>query len=196
MLAYFEKDPSRKSKMYKRRVDLLLPVEEVISPAVYGMQSKQLAWELSEIHDAMFDFKLHEEPNPDPPRCKKLVSIAMKSVFMLTRFVGRFHNEGAPADDPVDADEIEWFLMGHLSIARMHGKVASIMDREGMIKEIKTSLERYQFIVAYIAKNPELCEGKFVQEHGICREMVGLLPQKLDQIAAQGWAEPGLMDRV
>ena len=83
MLAYFEKDPSRKSKMYKRRVDLLLPVEEVISPAVYGMQSKQLAWELSEIHDAMFDFKLHEEPNPDPPRCKKLVSIAMKSVFML-----------------------------------------------------------------------------------------------------------------
>ena len=201
MLAYYDKDPSRKSKMYKRRLDLLAPVEEIISPAVYAMQSKQLAWELSEIHDAMFDFKLNdalnESPTLDAARRKKLLNIALKSVFMLTRFVGRFHNEGDPADTPLnDVDEVEWFLMGQLSIARMHGKVATVLDREGMIEQIKTSLEKYIFIVAYCDKNNELCSGKFVQELEICREMVALLPQKLDQIASQGWAEPGLMDRV
>jgi len=187
--------------MYKRRLDLLAPVEEIISPAVYAMQSKQLAWELSEIHDAMFDFKLNdalnESPTLDAARRKKLLNIALKSVFMLTRFVGRFHNEGDPADTPLnDVDEVEWFLMGQLSIARTHGKVATVLDREGMIEQIKTSLEKYIFIVAYCDKNNELCSGKFVQELEICREMVALLPQKLDQIASQGWAEPGLMDRV
>ena len=54
ILAYFEKDDARKCKMHKRRVDLLAPVEEVISADVYDMQAKQLAWELAEIHDLMY----------------------------------------------------------------------------------------------------------------------------------------------
>ena len=65
ILAYFEKDNSRKCKMHKRRVDLLTPIEEVISASTYNMQSKQLAWELSEIHDLMFDIKASEDLAPD-----------------------------------------------------------------------------------------------------------------------------------
>lgn len=50
--------------------------------------------------------------------------------------------------------------------------------------QLKLSLDKYKWIVAWVDAHAELCAGKFEQELRMCREMVQLLPAKMDQLAA------------
>jgi len=187
ILAYFDKDPSRQCKMHKRRIDLLEPVERSLSADVFLMQSKQLAFELAEIHDHMFEIKSEEDSGEsledDPKRNRKLLQIATKSIAMLLRFVSRFHKAKETAESAIEADEVEWFLMGHLSLARMYAKALSD-DPHFNMQQVKKSLDHYKWILDYVEDNKEICAEKFTEEAQICRDMVELLPEKLDKMAS------------
>eukprot|EP00657_Telonema_sp_P-1_P006932 TRINITY_DN26441_c0_g1_i4.p1 TRINITY_DN26441_c0_g1~~TRINITY_DN26441_c0_g1_i4.p1 ORF type:complete len:138 (-),score=38.69 TRINITY_DN26441_c0_g1_i4:92-505(-) len=135
----------------------------------------------------MFEIKAKEAENNNditPARVQKLNTLVMGAIKAYSDFLKCFHPKpDQSADDPVDADSIDWFLMGHLSLARMYGKVLG-GDAKGMRDSLVRSLDEYSWLLKYHDKHPELCAGRFEAEFSVCQEMCKLLPLKINELSA------------
>jgi len=188
VLAYYEKDSGNQCKMHKRRIDALEPIAPQLNTSVYAFPCKQLYFEVAETYSLMFEIKAADtEASGDvtPAKVKKLNTLALKAIATYQSFIKCFHTRhDAKPDDAVDADGVEWFLTGWLSVARMQSKVLG-GDARTIRDALLGSLNTYKWIIAYMEKNAEICAGHFEQELGVCRQMAELLPQKISELSAQ-----------
>jgi hypothetical protein len=67
-------------------------------------------------------------------------------------------------------------LLAHFYIARLHSKYP-----DNRLEHLQESLNSYQTIVSYVDKHPTAREC-IAQEYNISKEMVELLPIKLDKL--------------
>jgi hypothetical protein len=92
--------------------------------------------------------------------------------------------------DNINNDEIRPFLNANFFIARMLTKILPLPDCEPnqRAKHTIAGLKRYEWLSANGDKVCALKEGGatvqdiFKQEMEICREMIGLLPQKISRM--------------
>ncbi|GMH63721.1 hypothetical protein TrRE_jg1244 [Triparma retinervis] len=92
----------------------------------------------------------------------------------------------------VDVDETLGYLAAHFKIARLLSKVmqdfaGEDLGKENVIKALKRSLSRFDFIIRCVAamdKKGEYgdCIKGFQQQLEICEQMKELLPQKIDRV--------------
>ncbi|XP_042237944.1 KIF-binding protein-like isoform X2 [Homarus americanus] len=186
-LAFFEPSEERRCKMHKRRVDLLTTLVEELNPQYYIHVCRQINYELAETYSAMMDNKLalveSGGSEPTPPQAKKINVLATSSIQYFLHYLDSLKDRATgeqPTVYPEDALRpalVAWFHLG-----RLWSKLVATSPQT-KLQNLSQSLQNYKRLVEYCDKNPH-CQSIMAQELAVCREMVQLLPLKMEQFRA------------
>ncbi|XP_014255844.1 KIF1-binding protein homolog isoform X2 [Cimex lectularius] len=105
----------------------------------------------------------------------------------LYLFLAFFEEDESKTNKMPDRFPLEYerdALMAHLCTAQAYSKFVNC-DKNKIIDYTKQSLHYYQAIVNYCKEYPDSTKG-FQAELGICKDMVTLLPVKMNKLALQG----------
>ncbi|XP_068204500.1 KIF-binding protein-like [Palaemon carinicauda] len=186
-LAFFEPSEERKSKMHKRRIDLLSAVIGELNPRYYMNVCRQINYELAETYSTMMDSKysiIGQGNEPTSAQAKKINTLATSSIQHFLHYLDSMKDTDTGeqpekySEDSVRPALVAWFHLG-----RLWSKLIST-NQQSKIQNIAQSLQNYKRVVEYCDKNKE-CEPIMAQELAICREMVQLLPLKMEQMRNQ-----------
>ncbi|XP_014679687.1 PREDICTED: KIF1-binding protein homolog [Priapulus caudatus] len=183
LLAFFEPDFERKSKMHKRRVDALCGVLGELNPRHYLLICRQLMYEIAEAYGEMLDIKMaiveEHQTTPSPHAVRKINSLCAECIRNFELFLDSFKtNDVMP--EQFDSDNVRPVLIAYFYMGRMHSKVID-SDVHKRIEYIEKSIDCYQFLVSYCEKYPEV-ESLVKGEYDVCKEMVTLLPVKIERL--------------
>ncbi|XP_077997305.1 KIF-binding protein-like [Glandiceps talaboti] len=185
LLAFFESDTDRRCKMHKRRVDILQNILEDLNPQHFLQYCRQLQFEIAEAYSEMVDLKIiltEEQDRITPHAISKINSLIGQSIKTYQMFIDSLRSPDGQMPEKMEEDLVRPVLVAHFCMGRLHSKYI-VADVRKKLENIQDSLERYQFLVEYCDKYPEsLAEVK--AEYEICKEMVTLLPLKMEQIKA------------
>ena len=186
LLAFWEGDISRQCCMHKRRADMLDALLSQLNSQYYLFQCCQLSFELGEIYSSILDLKVTLLETKDPSSQvsihagNKINSLAYKSIDAFKRYLSYLKNSHQDALSAFNESDERPALLAHFYIARMHSKLIT-GDQEQQLTNNANSLHHYTFIVNYCDKHPSGAE-KVAIEREACKEMVVLLPQKMQRI--------------
>lgn len=184
LLAFFELNLDRQCKMHKRRIDMLLEICNELNPQHYLLVVRQLTYELAEIYSSILDIKYmilrEEREQPSVHAMKKINSLAHQSIEKYQAYIDSF-KENKP-DLPKEYPELEtrpalvaWFCMG-----RLYSKIFP-SDVKERLDYIKMTEKCYQYMIDYCQNYPKAAECMH-SELEVCKEMVALLPVKMEKI--------------
>ncbi|XP_069177334.1 KIF-binding protein-like isoform X1 [Procambarus clarkii] len=186
-LAFFEPSEERRCKMHKRRVDLLTGLIQELNPQYYLHLCRQINYEIAETYSAMMDNKLSlvESAGSEvtPPQAKKINTLATSSIQYFLHYLDSLKDTSTGeqptvyTEDSVRPALVAWFHLG-----RLWSKLIAA-SQQTKLQNLSQSLQNYKRLVEYCDKNPE-CQSVMAQELAVCREMVQLLPLKMEQIRA------------
>ncbi len=183
-LTSFELDLERQCKMCKRRIDMLTEVLVELNPQHYLLICRQLTYEIASIYGDMADLKMeivktHHQDKPSLHQIKKINSLFKNSTKFFIHFLDSLKQEGK-LPEKFDESVLRVALLAHMYLARAHAKQICATREERLANQQK-ALELYKFVVDY-CDNDEDGARAFKEELSACREMVDLLPFRLDQI--------------
>lgn len=186
-LSVFEANSERRSKMHKRRADMLEEVTAELNPQFYLLVWRQLVYETAEVYSAMVDCKadIMSELNQRPSQqaVTKLNSLCQKSIHKYLEYIGSLKTPEGTLPEPLPPGDERPVLVAWFCVARLYYK----MIMPGMSQQIECvqkTLLYYKLVVDSCDKNSgyaQLMEA----ELPVCREMVNLLPVKLNKMIAQ-----------
>ncbi|XP_071079424.1 KIF-binding protein-like [Haliotis cracherodii] len=183
-LAFFEMAMERQCKMHKRRVDLLKDTLTDLNPKYYLLVCRQLMYELAETYSTMVDLKLGimeaEGRGPNPHSVKKINTLAQQSIAQYNTYLDSLKSGKPDFPDEFHENDVRPALVAMFCLGRLYSKIISpeIPHRLALMKK---SRECYLFVETYCKRHPEI-EGRMVNELNISREMVVLLPLKMEKI--------------
>lgn len=205
-LTFWEEDPKRLAAMLQRRIRMLAPVLELLNPKAYVAFYRQMAFEVGEIHEELYDLKARgrlpgrgapqvsaqesddEEGQPTRAslrRAAKLNEVSNGAAKYFGRFVDTYHTDGkVPAT--IESGHARAYLTARLNRARLRTKTRGL-SRDERVEAHKLQLKEYEWMLDYSARHPEVTtdpEIAMEQELHFCKEMVSMLPSKLSRIAA------------
>jgi len=181
-LIYFEEDNDRKSKMHRRRADLLEMVVKELSETHYLLVVRQILFELGEIFSDLMDLKTkrwNEEPN-NPHHAKKVNMMVTQSVYYFTRFLDTMKVDGKQPDKYND-DSVRPALLARFHLGRLASKYVVEENTEQHMRNVLTTFTSYKQIVDYCTTH-ESAAKSMEEEYQVCQEMVRLLPIKISKI--------------
>ncbi|ELU13558.1 hypothetical protein CAPTEDRAFT_229238 [Capitella teleta] len=187
LLAFFELNFGRQSKMQKRRVDMLKKILDEISPQFYMMIYRQVQFELAETYSEMLNNKMaiqeaSNEP-PTPQAIKKINALCQQSIDQFQAYLKSLDDQKTKAPPPKYAEEDERpVLIAHFCLGRLHSKFR-VFDAKSKLQTLAKSLAEFSLICDYCERNPSATE-KVKAEIELCKEMVTLLPAQMDKIRA------------
>jgi hypothetical protein len=177
-LVFFESNIDRKCKMHKRRIDTLSLLCKEISEDHYLYLIRQLLFELGECYLMLLDLKLEQKTDLNSTKIvEKISHLSSLGISTFERFLSTMNDKKTKAKPETYADEhIRPVLLAHFYLARFYSKF--IQNR---IENLEQSLNQYKTIIDYINRHPDAREH-IEQEYSICKEMIDLLPLKLDKL--------------
>lgn len=183
-LTAFEQDLERQCKMCKRRIDMLAEVLLQLNPQHYLFICRQLTYEIASVYGDMADLKMEliktsHQNKPLPHHIKKINSLFKNSAKFFTRFIDSLKQDGK-LPDKIDESVLRVALLAHIYLARAHAKQICATREERLVNQ-QRALEFYKFVVDY-CDNDENGARAVKDELCACREMVHLLPFRIDQI--------------
>jgi hypothetical protein len=183
-LIAFEEDLERQSKMCKRRIDMLTEVLVELNPQHYLLICRQLTYEIASVYGDMVDLKMEiiktsHQDKPSLHQIKKINSLLKNSAKFFTHFIDSLKQEGK-LPEKFDESVVRVALLAHMYLARAHAKEICATREERLANQQK-ALELYKFVVNY-CDNDEDGAMAIKEELSACKEMVDLLPFRLDQI--------------
>lgn len=171
-LVFFESNIDRKCKMHKRRIDLLSSLCKEISEEHYLYLVRQLLFELGECYSTLLDLKLEQKKATE-----KVTHLIQLGVSTFEHFLSTMNDKKTKEKPETYADEyIRPVLLAHFYIGRLHSKAI-----ENRLEHLQQSLTQYKVIVDYVDKHPNAQEH-IEQEYNLCKEMINLLPLKLEKL--------------
>lgn len=173
-LMFFEEKVDRKCKMHKRRIDILSDLCDQISEEHYINLVRQLRFELAETYSQLLDLKIEEKNSSNTDKVQRLIE---QGIQAFNNFLISMHDKKTHKEPETYADEcVRAALLAHFYLARLHSKATN--DR---LEHLKESLEQYKIIIDYVDRHPQT-RACIEQEYSICKEMIELLPFKIEQI--------------
>ena len=181
ILSFFELDLSLKCRMHKRRVDILSSLLSCLNPQHYLVLNRQLMFELGDTLNDMASNKIilasEDGSSPSQHQIQKINRLLNDAIKHYGEFFSSF--EAQP-----ETEYLHSYLTSKLNIARLHSKLLAGNPGE-QIKNLETSIKSYKWLIEYCESHTEGIQGIFTEELGLCREMVALLPQKIELIRSQ-----------
>ncbi|KAL3872895.1 hypothetical protein ACJMK2_036075 [Sinanodonta woodiana] len=186
-LAFFELRIDRQCKMHKRRIQMLSAVLKQLNPQFYLLICRQLMFELADTYSAMLDLKLAAMEQEG----STLTSHAVAKINLLTKESIEKYQEyltslkGGKPDYPDEFSDMDIrpALVAMFCIGRLFSKYI-ISDVDVRIANMMKSNEAYKFVVDYCERHPSAVE-KVKAELEICKEMVLLMPIKMEKLRQQ-----------
>lgn len=184
-LAFYEMDMERQCRMHKRRADIITALIGELNPQHYLLVVRQLMFELAEIYSSMLDIKLailqDEEVQPTTHAFKKINQLTSQSIQRYEAYLNTLKENGkSELPNEFPENDIRPALVAMFCKGRLHSKFIT-PDVNQRIANVQKSLDCYKFVVDYCEKNT--LSGYLVSEElNICKEMVALLPVKMEKI--------------
>ncbi|CAF1537137.1 unnamed protein product [Adineta steineri] len=177
-LVFFESNIDRKCKMHKRRIDLLSTLCGEISEEHYLYIMRQLLFELGECYSMLLDLKLEQKNDLNSNKTiEKISHLTKLGISTFERFLSTMNDKKTKEKPETYADEyVRPVLLAHFYIARFYSKFI-----DNRLENLQQSLNQYKIIVNYVDKHPNSREY-IEQEYSICKEMIDLLPLKLEKL--------------
>ncbi|XP_063333255.1 KIF-binding protein [Pelmatolapia mariae] len=188
-LAFFEEDLERRCKMHKRRVDMLEPICNDLNAQYYLMIRRQLMFELAETYNEMMDLKLAlanrqaDTQSLDNHTIKKFNHLCSASAKYFQMFLDSLCSPEGKFPERLEEEVLRPALVARFRVARLHSRLISTSPTV-QLDNLNKSLENYKYVVQYCEANPEA--GAAVEtELELSKEMVGLLPLKINRLKAR-----------
>ena len=183
-LSSFQSDGSMKCRMHKRRVDMLSSVLDEINQERFPVEAKRLSLELGEVFKEMSDIKIRQGgENPSPHAVSKINMLLQKGIAHYKHFVELYRDDQGKLPAPFDQREVTAILTAQLNRGRM--LTALIASPQEKISNVRQALELYEWIVSYHASHKDDVEERFMESVLFCKEMLQLLPQKVEILRQQ-----------
>lgn len=181
-LIAFESDNDRKCKMHRRRADLLEPLRKELSPTYYLLTIRQLDFELGEIHSDLVDLKRERwTACPTNQHFARKVNLLVKQAIQhFQDFLDSMKIAGKDPDRYTE-DNVRPALIARFYLGRLASKYVVGENTQDHLTNITLTFAQYKRIVDYCQQNPD-CVHKVSEELEACREMVRLLPIKMEKI--------------
>ncbi|GFO30159.1 kif1-binding protein homolog [Plakobranchus ocellatus] len=187
LLAFFELDMSRQSRMHKRRADMLSDLLKELNPRHYLLVCRQVIFELAEIFSEMADVKITliemERLRATPHYTCKINKLLQQSIEKYQAYIDTL--KGGKPDLPEEFPEgdVRPALVAYFCMGRLYSKVLE-PDPSRRLSLMAKSLECYKSLVDYCDKH--LSARELVSsEYDVCKEMVSLLPLKMAKFQAE-----------
>ncbi|XP_053172804.1 KIF-binding protein [Scomber japonicus] len=188
-LAFFEEDLERRCKMHKRRVDMLEPICIDLNAQYYLMIRRQLMFELAETYNEMMDQKLtlanrqEDSESLDSHTIKKFNHLCSASAKYFQMFIDSLRSPEGKVPEHLEEEVLRPALVARFRVARLYSKLMCSTP-SAQLDNINKALENYKYVVQYCESHPEA--GSTVEtELELSREMVGLLPLKINRLKAR-----------
>ncbi|KAM9765712.1 KIF-binding protein [Menidia menidia] len=188
-LAFFEEDLERRCKMHKRRVDMLEPICNDLNSQYYLLIRRQLMFELAEIYNEMMDLKLTlansqtDSQSLDNHTIKKCNHLCAASAKHYQMFLDSMCSPDGKSPEHLEEEVLRPALVARFRVARLHSKLISSLPTV-QLDNLNKSLENYKYVVQYCETHPEAAAAAET-ELELSKEMVGLLPLKINRIKAR-----------
>jgi len=205
-LSGFETEWKRAVGMQTRRVSLLSPLYEQLNKNVFIVLCKELSFECGQALQSVQD--VHEmRLNQLEKGSKKFISAMKKAdkagveaMVHFSRFLTHFLTKEGTDPEFMDKDNLPSYLLCHLNMARICGKMYSYNNNQMKVQWLKKSLKEYQLIVEFGERNipsaleeqkkEAFLEGQddstirpiFKEEMKHCKQMIQLLPEKINRL--------------
>ncbi|KAH3855037.1 KIF-binding protein-like [Dreissena polymorpha] len=185
-LSFFELDMERQCKMQKRRIDMLSEILNELNPQHYLLVSRQLMFEIADTYSTLMDLKMAileaagEGVRPTPHHVKKINLLVKESIKYYQEYLNTLKGGKPVYPDEFPNNDVRPGLVAMFCMGRLYSKYIP-GDVQTRLMNIKKSKDCYQFVVDYCNRNRSakaLVEG----EYQICKEMVDLLPAKMEKI--------------
>ena len=210
-IAAFEKEVKRIAAMEKRRIQLLQPIANDINNEHYVLKTKELWYECAqaaqEIHEAYYmnvEAAFQTGGFPLPKEMKKSDEGIFMAVTFYEKFLHTMYSNEGKHKDIIDKDNLPSVLSAHFAMARLygHGFGGATGNTTMRVEMLKKALEKHRWLVEFAERNiPDALvemeqaayvegqdhkkikeDGLFELELKVCKEMIELLPQRIDQI--------------
>ncbi|XP_061522788.1 KIF-binding protein [Phycodurus eques] len=188
-LAFFEEDVERRCKMHKRRVDMLETICIELNAQYYLMIRRQLMFELAETYNEMMDLKLTlanrqaDTQSLDNHTIKKFNSLCSASTKYFQMFLDSLRSPEGKFPEHLEEEVLRPALVARFRVARLHSRLICSLPLM-QLDNLNNSLENYKYIVQYCEAHPEAA-GAAESELELSKEMVGLLPLKINRLKAR-----------
>ncbi|XP_044051846.1 KIF-binding protein [Siniperca chuatsi] len=188
-LAFFEEDLERRCKMHKRRVDMLEPICIDLNAQYYLLIRRQLMFELAEIYNEMMDLKLTlanrqaDTQSLDSHAIKKFNHLCSASAKYFQMFLDSLCSPEGKLPEHLEEEVLRPALVARFRVARLHSRLIC-SSPSAQLDNLNKSLENYKYVVQYCEAHPE-ATAAVETELELSKEMVGLLPLKINRLKAR-----------
>ncbi|KAK5873843.1 hypothetical protein PBY51_018846 [Eleginops maclovinus] len=188
-LAFYEEDLERRCKMHKRRVDMMEPVCNELNSKYYLMIRRQMMFELAETFNEMMDLKLtlanrqDDSESLDSHTIKKFNNLCSASAKYFQMFLDSLCSPEGKQPEHLEEEVLRPALVARFRVARLYSRLICTAP-SGQVENLDKSLEHYKYVVQYCDTHPEAV-ATVETELELSREMVGLLPLKINRLKAK-----------
>lgn len=181
-LALLEKSSERKASMLDKRREMLEPLIKELNPKAYPATWQKILVEVSEVVNDLFGLRVALLGVKGFPSEEKLA----QSAALGRRSVGYYHDIVKTLEEDNDTPRNEQYyrsiINSKINIAKATSKLMS-SDRKQRVEYLKESWQCYQDIITYIEKGvPAEIRSAFEKEVELTREMIAMMPAKIDRI--------------
>ncbi|XP_058058801.1 KIF-binding protein [Anopheles bellator] len=189
-LAFFEEDDGNECKLLKRSADQLEEIVDVLNATYYQTICREAWYELGLTYSNMLNIKLSQledlqsTDRPSPHALNKINHLCEKSINNFKKFIKSYKISMETLELPVnvEADELQPILYAFFHIGRLYYRIIT-PDKRLKLENTENSLLFYGRFV-------ECCQDErmrplFREELSVCKEMISLLPLKIDKLKAE-----------
>ncbi|KAJ3278990.1 hypothetical protein HK104_001865 [Borealophlyctis nickersoniae] len=198
-LAAFEKDPIRRSKLTKRRADLLTPLLGDLNAVHYSDLIRSITYELAAVHEGIVDARMAAwERTAEARKYEERVKEAGEINALIDKSIKYYSDFIASYADPAtkllpepftDDDDVRAVMTARWRVARLWGRMlpvpadASQADEKNLrrmkVGWLRKSYDQYERICAYETRHgiPD-----FDAEMRVIKEMRRLVPMHIREI--------------
>ncbi|XP_013183120.2 KIF-binding protein [Amyelois transitella] len=186
-LAFFEEDDERRSKMHKRRIDMLEDLIKEINPTYYLQYCRQLWFELGEVYSDILNIKLDKlnrtKEKPTPHALNKINLLCEKSIENYDHFLNSVKDKNGVFPAKLDFELIRPVVSAYAFIGRNSMKRIAV-DKQVQLSHVSKSYESYNAVVEICSNDPDAA-AMMQEEFSLCSEMVKILPIKVKKLEAE-----------
>ncbi|XP_005093749.1 KIF-binding protein [Aplysia californica] len=187
LLAFFELDFRRQCQMHKRRVDMLSELLSELNPQYYLLVNRQLMYEIAETYSTMVDLKVTaielSRTQATPYNTSKINKLVQQSIDKYQEYIDSLKGGKPELPPEFPEGDVRPALVAFFCMGRLYTKFLepNVPQRLALMAK---SLACYKFVVDYCAANESAVE-LVKSEIDICKEMVNLVPLKMERLRSQ-----------
>ncbi|CAD8056516.1 unnamed protein product [Paramecium sonneborni] len=177
-----ETDPNNIIAFLEKRLDLLLPVFNTINPKAYQNTFEKLLVEVAEINNELYEFivKFNEIDDFSGGKSKKLTDKMNKACLNTIQYYEKIVEQLKLLEEKQrDSAYYSSITTAYFNIAKAQSKYYS-KDNKIKVSYLVNSLNQYKQLVQFI--NQQNQQNEFQAVLQICKEMISILPSKIDRI--------------